>query len=169
MSVEYSTCTFTGTSEATKYIQGLLVARGATNLKVDGKWGPCTESAYFKIFGEPLGPESLQKNLDIICKKVTKVTPTTTCGDGSDGVSFSSQINQNLLRIMSPIAPKKEAITASRSISFKNIFATQPSGGGGGGTSTLAKSTMVAGVPDWALGVGLVAAVAGIAYLIKRK
>ncbi len=72
-------------NEATKRMQAMLVAAGASQVKIDGYWGPCTESAYQKIFGEPLSKESLAK-LGITCSSFVKEADGT-CTDGSDTVT----------------------------------------------------------------------------------
>jgi hypothetical protein len=46
-------------SPETAKVQQQMVNRGATQLKVDGKWGSCTEQAYQTIYGEPLSQQSL--------------------------------------------------------------------------------------------------------------
>lgn len=71
---------------AAKRIQETLVALGAKQIKVDGIWGPCTESAYQNVFGEPLSKESLQSKLGIVCSSFSK-TVSGTCKDGSDTVT----------------------------------------------------------------------------------
>lgn len=54
-------------SPTTVKIQKQMIARGATALKADGKWGPCTEQAYQTLYGEPVSAESLARHQNINC------------------------------------------------------------------------------------------------------
>lgn len=87
-------CTFAtswpvGGGEAARAIQTEMKRRGAVNLKVDGYWGNCSESAYQKLFGEPLSKASIEKNFPIACSSFTKsgtFTPSK-CTNGTDQIS----------------------------------------------------------------------------------
>jgi hypothetical protein len=76
-------------NEAARAIQTEMVRRGAKGLKVDGLWGNCSESAYQKLFKEPLTKESVLKNFNVNCTSFTKdggFAPSK-CTNGTDAVT----------------------------------------------------------------------------------
>jgi hypothetical protein len=83
------TCNFASHTKSyeAEEVQKTLRMMGATGIKADGLWGACSESAYAKVFGEPLTKESLLKIFEINCAKLNKVfAGSKTCSDGSDAV-----------------------------------------------------------------------------------
>ena len=82
-------CTFaTGLySEGAKAIQNELIKRGALQLKADGLWGPCSESAYEKVTGEPLSAASILANYGINCSPYIKKVIGTACKSGTDVIT----------------------------------------------------------------------------------
>ncbi|MFA4971442.1 MAG: hypothetical protein WC683_02430 [bacterium] len=79
-------CTFaTGLySEGAKAIQQVLISRGATKLKADGLWGPCSESAFEKVTGGKLTQASILAQFNISCSPYIKNVIGTSCSNGTD-------------------------------------------------------------------------------------
>jgi hypothetical protein len=88
--VDVGKCTFATwtSSEGARAVQQELVKRGATNLKVDGLWGPCSESAWRKITGVPLTQDALQSQFNINCSSFYKAGTfdPAKCTNGTDAV-----------------------------------------------------------------------------------
>ena len=135
---------------AAKRIQETLVALGAKQIKVDGIWGPCTESAYQNVFGEPLSKDSLQSKLGIVCSSFSK-TVSGTCKDGSDtitpigGSGGQSTSMQSLLAKLSPskAAPStvsKTSPTLVSSVYRKPITVAS--------ATSSSEQTLIPGVPN---------------------
>jgi hypothetical protein len=181
-------CEFLGSyrySEAAKAVQEVLIAKGASGLKADGLWGPCSGQAFVNVFGEPLTKESLERHLGIKCKEA-KISPLGPCSDGSDkltpGVTPSvtippemnipiptaqpaPRLDTSILRLISPLSVRT-TVDRSKLAQLRIAKPTETPGNGGAG---IQQSSMVSGVPDWLLGVGIVAAVAGAAYFYTRR
>ena len=90
-------CTFaTGVySAGAKALQQLLISMGATKLKADGLWGPCSESAYEQVTGEPLTQASVMAHYGINCSPYTKAVVGKACSNGSDAVTPMVTVDPN--------------------------------------------------------------------------
>jgi len=90
-------CTFaTGVySAGAKALQQLLISMGATKLKADGLWGPCSESAYEQITGEPLTQASVMAHYGINCSPYVKNVVGKSCSNGSDAVTPMVTVDPN--------------------------------------------------------------------------
>lgn len=90
-SVNVGQCVFaTWTKSAgAQAIQEELIRRGATKLKADGLWGPCSESAWQKVTGVPLTRASLESQFGIVCSSWNKagIFDVKKCTDGTDAVT----------------------------------------------------------------------------------
>ena len=184
-------CEFLGTyrySEAAKAVQEVLISRGATKLKADGLWGPCSNKAFENVFGEPLTQESIRRLLGVTCTKF-KADPNNNCTNGTDVIAPmgtpvvtippemnipiptgqpATRIDTSILRLIAPLSTKQATLDKSKLAQMTIAKPAATPGGGGAGTG-IQQSSMVSGVPDWLLGVGIVAAVAGAAYLYSKR
>jgi hypothetical protein len=111
--------------------------------------------------------------LGVTCKQFNKIV-TGKCTNGTDAV-----IGPPMPTIPPAVEPSpllslfqmKQPLTAKRTLvsGASNLRVVAPADNGLPGQTASAAPTMVAGIPDWALGVGLVAVVAGAAYLYKKR
>jgi len=181
--VQQANCEFMGTwkaSDAAKAVQQLLKAKGATNLVTDGIWGRCSEDAFKNMFGEPLSKESLERLLGVKCGEFTKsiynsmkpcakpeqakiatVAATTT-------QQQSQPASQQQSQQAAPSPDVTTTLTAESASKQQSQQQSQQQGQQQGQQKSQQKSqpasTIVAGVPNWALGAGAAALVAGAVW-----
>jgi len=177
--VQQANCEFMGTwkaSDAAKAVQQLLKAKGATNLVTDGIWGRCSEDAFKNMFGEPLSKESLERLLSVKCGKFTKsiynsmkpcakpeqakiatVAATTT-------QQQSQPASQQQSQQAAPSPDVTTTLTAESASKQQSQQQSQQQGQQKSQQKSQPASTIVAGVPNWALGAGAAALVAGAVW-----
>lgn len=185
---EYDYCEFIGTwrpSEAARQIQELLRSKGATSLKADGLWGGCTESAFQKIFGEPLTQDSLQRLLGVTCKAFKK-GQFGACTNGSDviteviqpevvvGPTPTAYPDQpvSFFKLKAPLTVQTSQQRLVQGITQEGIQRVQAAEAARVAAETaaaVAAQQTVPGVPNWALAAGLFVAVVGGAYYMKKR
>lgn len=121
--VELDVCAlYSGTKTASAgAIQQIMQQRGATRVKTDGLWGPCSESAFRKLVGEPTSAEALAK-LGVSCGSFKKNSPSANCQDGTDEIvsSGSGFIRPELsFQKISPVASQMKVTTDLSMLPFR--------------------------------------------------
>jgi hypothetical protein len=175
--VSYPYCEFIGTwraSEAARQIQELLRAKGATSLKADGLWGPCTDSAFKNVFGEPLTKDSLQRLLGVTCEKFSKEV-TGSCTNGSDKifpVTVAVPIPGTASVVVAPApapapAPDRSPAELLRATTHIAAPSQTPAPVPAVPTKTTSASSGGSGFPTWAAVAGI-AVVAAAIYAARR-
>lgn len=162
-----------------KALQQELINRGATRLVADGLWGSCSESAYQRIFGEPLSKQSLQKNLGISCTHFIKkgTFSPSLCKNGTDAVLTPTQTSTQQIPGHPPVeyvnVPGSEQPTASKPGDATTVTAastatpaSKPKASARTPTSKPAEDEWIDGVPNYAVIAGGAVAVAAIAGLL---
>ena len=88
---EMDSCNLSGTfSESAQWLQNLLKEKGALALATDGKWGPCSESAFYALFGVRSSQASVAEKTGLSCAKFVNYYGGLTCGNASD-IIFEQQ------------------------------------------------------------------------------
>ncbi len=174
----YASCTFAdkgANAPSQKYIlalQEILRERGAAALKADGWWGPCSESTFQKVFGEPLTKESLSRHVGVECAIFKKNIAGTACADGSDYVAGVPSANASVRFGRFSVTPGLDPTKIASIFAPKTTpgGGTTPGSAGGGTTRTgAAAASIVPGVSNTVLAIGAIAVAAGVIYYMKRK
>lgn len=139
-------------SKVAQQVQEKLVSMGVTGLVVDGKWGLCSEDAYFLVFGESTSADSLRRNVGITCEKFDKIVRGTCAQQAIYMPTTSTQRSlvkfpQMTTASVSTMMPKPFPGMVSTPQQPMNPFAPQTSASAMVPASSPASLPQVPGVP----------------------
>ncbi|MFA4971445.1 MAG: LPXTG cell wall anchor domain-containing protein [bacterium] len=130
---EMDSCNLSGTfSESAQWLQNLLKEKGALSLVVDGKWGPCSESAFYGLFGVRTSQASVAEKTGLSCAKFVNYYGTVggNC-NGSDiiyeqqGTPPPAPTGTKKVAVIKKAEPKPVSLSVVKS-PFKMATATPP-------------------------------------------